>query len=160
MRVLLGLIVCGFLAAPACADHMDAHGAAIPPVATSAGLAGVFHVLDCTNEGYVNHGEVIEHGGSLFRNMDTDDSKTVSRAEYVTFLDDHWADLRHAYFDAMDPDGDGFINHFDFNIHLVDLVTQADLNNDGDASWTEILTLRGETDGTGTRANGYGRHDR
>ncbi len=118
----------------------------VPPVATAAGLAGIFYVMDCTNEGYVNTGEVAEHAGTLFRRMDLDRSGMLSREEYVTFVHEYWTGIRNAYFDEMDPDGDDLANHIDYANHLERLISAADTNRDGDASWDEILVMRGETD--------------
>lgn len=116
----------------------------IPAVATPAGLAGIYYVLDCTNEGYINPGEVTEHGGVLYRRMDLDRSGKVSRAEYVGFVNEKWRPIRENYFDQMDKNGDDVITVIDYMAHLSALVDEADLNRDGDAAWSEILTLRNE----------------
>ena len=133
------LLAC--MAAPALGDGA---GSEIPPVATQAGLAGVYHVLDCTQEGFINAGEAIEHGGTLFRHLDRDRSGLVSRDEYVRAVHKRLAPIRHAYFDEMDADGDGLITIQDYTDHLTVLIDAGDTNRDGDTAWQEILTLRGE----------------
>ncbi|MGF1455091.1 MAG: hypothetical protein ACFB6R_06895 [Alphaproteobacteria bacterium] len=122
----------------------------MPPVATAAGLAGVYYVLDCTNEGAIGVGEASEHGGTLFRRMDLDRSRKLSREEYLAFVHESLASIRNAYFDEMDLDGDGLVHHIDYLKHLQKLILDADINKDGDASWKEILTLRGELDENAT----------
>lgn len=127
-------------------------GTEIPLAATEAGITGIFHILDCTNEGYVNTGEVTEHGGALFRRMDRDRNRKISRQEYVAFMDKHWAPLREKLFTQADKDQDGTLNHIDFADHLTEMIIATDINKDGDASWVELMTLRGETDQVPTRS--------
>lgn len=114
----------------------------IPGVATPAGLGIVYEVLDCTREGYISEGEVIEHGGPLFRNLDANRDMRLSREEFVTKYHARWAPIRHAYFDEADTDGDGLININDYMAHLERLLIVADTNKDGDTAWEEILALR------------------
>ncbi len=116
----------------------------MPPVATAAGLAGIYYVLDCTNEGYIGIGEASEHGGTLFRRMDLDRSHKLSRSEYLAFVHESVAHIRNAYFDEMDLDGDDLVNHIDYLRHLERLILAADIDQNGETTWTEILTLRGE----------------
>ena len=140
--VLLSTLVAAGIATPAVGQQTKTD---IPAVATPAGLASVFYVMDCTNEGFIDAGEVIEHGSVLFRRIDRDRSGDISRVEYVGAIHKHWAPLRNAYFDHMDADGNDSVSLTDYMAHLTDMVEEADLNRDGDTSWEEILYLRGET---------------
>lgn len=138
---LVSTLFLAFAAAPAMGKQAKTD---IPPVATPAGLASIFYVMDCMNQGFIDAGEVIEHGSVLFRRIDRDRSADISRAEYVGAIHKHWTPLRNAYFDHMDADGNDSVSLSDYMDHLAEMIDAADINRDGDASWEEILILRGE----------------
>ncbi|MEO0412269.1 MAG: hypothetical protein AAF221_10580 [Pseudomonadota bacterium] len=137
---VVSLVFFGFWSSAASAEETRP----IPAIATNAGLASIFYVLDCINEGFTSADEVAEHGGVLYRRMDLDRSGRVSRAEYLSFASEKEQDIRAAFFEEMDKDGDGEITTGQYKAHVRRMVDQADVNQDGVTHWEEVLYLRGE----------------
>ena len=101
-------------------------------------LLPVFDILDCTNQGFIEAGEVDEHFPVLFNHFDKDFDRYLARSEYVGSRDSEQALLQARMFDAMDTNSDGVVSTREYRAQVIRLIAAVDYDGDGEVTPEEL----------------------
>lgn len=104
----------------------------------SAFLVPVFDILDCTDQGFIESGEVDEHFAQVFNPMDRNRSRSLSRSEYLRYGSAETLSLREAAFDGIDTDRDQSVSALEFRSYLFQIIEIADTDGDGEVTREEL----------------------
>ena len=97
----------------------------------------IFSALDCEDEGVIEAGEIGEHFNDVFFRYDRDQSRTITRQEYL-FTRDPNAKSKLVYiFDSMDTNSDKVVSPREYHSHIAYSIDSADLNRDGELTEDE-----------------------
>ena len=98
----------------------------------------MFDILDCTNQGFIEAGEVDEHFPVLFNHFDKDLDRFLERAEYVGSGDTEQARLEARMFDDMDTNSDNRVSTREFRAQAIRLIDVVDYDGDGEITPEEL----------------------
>lgn len=101
-------------------------------------LLPVFDILDCTNQGFIEAGEVDEHFPVLFNHFDKDFDRSLARSEYVGSRDAEEALLQARMFDAMDTNSDDVVSTREYRAQVIRLIAVVDYDGDGEVTPEEL----------------------
>ncbi len=101
-------------------------------------LLPIFDLLDCTDQGYIEAGEVDEHFPSLFGYHDKNRDFRLSRREYLSRVDDAKARLDLLLFKRMDEDKDDSVTTFEYRGEVMSLIRSMDADGDGETTLEEL----------------------
>jgi hypothetical protein len=96
-----------------------------------------FPILDCTDTGSIEQGEVDEHFFNLFFSLDADRSRSISLQEYIRAAYDSTPEKEGFIFDLIDTDGNGAVSTREYRQHLFTAIDLADENGDGEVTELE-----------------------
>ncbi len=101
-------------------------------------LVPVFDILDCTNQGFIEAGEVDEHFPVLFNHFDKDLDRSLERKEYVRSRDAGQARLEARMFDDMDTNSDDRVSAREYRAQVIHLIAAVDYDGDGEVTPEEL----------------------
>ena len=101
-------------------------------------LEPIFDVLDCTQQGHIESGEVDEHFFHLFAPYDPDRKQWASKHSFVKASEPAERLLEEAEFAAMDADGDEKVSVKEYRDRILHLIRVADGNGDGEVTMEEL----------------------
>jgi Ca2+-binding EF-hand superfamily protein len=99
--------------------------------------AALMKTLDPDGDGTVDLAEAKAAGAEMFKKLNTDDDKTLSKKE----LGDR---ISEADFKAADPDGDGTLNEAEYMALVEKLFKAADPDGDGTLDEAELKSAAGQ----------------
>lgn len=97
----------------------------------------MFDTFDCEHVGIVQAGEVDEHYHGYFKAADVDNSRDLTEQEYLRSIYDKNETLDKAIFSQMDSNKDGSVNNKEFRNYVIQAITTADSDHDGDLTEQE-----------------------
>ena len=101
-------------------------------------LEPIFDVLDCTQQGHIESGEVDEHFFHLFAPYDPDRKQWASKQSFVKAGKPAERLVEKAEFAAMDVNGDGKVSAKEYRDRILHLIEVADSNGDGEVTMEEL----------------------
>lgn len=101
-------------------------------------LLPMFYVLDCTDQGFLEAGEIAEHMAQIFRPFDRDNSRTLSRGEFSRAGNYHDAGLLDTAFTMSDANADGAVNSQEYRYYLERLIRTMDTDSNGELTLAEL----------------------
>ena len=101
-------------------------------------LRAMFYTLDCTDEGYLEAGEIGEHMAQLFRPYDVDRSITLSAREFERAGRLSDPDLLATAFSLSDSDASGEVTGREFEAYIARLLDVMDADRDGEITPAEL----------------------
>jgi EF hand len=101
-------------------------------------LSPLFHTLDCEGEGVIRADEVDEHIAQALSVYNRDDTRTITRGEYLRATEGALRERRAALFVTIDTNRDEVLSAKEFARHLVAAIDQADTNRDGEVTRREL----------------------
>ncbi len=99
--------------------------------------AALMKTLDPDGDGTVDLAEAKAAGAEMFKKLNTDDDKTLSKKE----LGDR---ISEADFKAADPDGDGTLDEAEYTTLVEKLFKAADPDGDGTLDEAELKSAAGQ----------------
>ncbi len=100
-------------------------------------LQPMFDTLDCEGVGIVESGEVDEHFYGVFGFADVDNSRSLSKQEYIKSIHNADPGLESFIFASIDKNGDGMLSPLEFRNHVIMAIDIADTNRNGELTETE-----------------------
>lgn len=132
----LFLCVCG----AAAAEQIDERAQALLV------LEPIFDVLDCTQQGHIESGEVDEHFFHLFAPYDPDRRQWASKQSFVKARESVKRLAEEAEFAAMDADGNEKVSVKEYRDRILHLIRVADVNGDGEVTMEELRAAESDDD--------------
>ena len=98
----------------------------------------VFDILDCTQQGFIEAGEIDEHLPILFNPLSRGETRILGRDAFVTSEDADEAALQEQLFETMDGNHDELVSAREFRDTLVRLLDEMDSNGDDEITMDEL----------------------
>ncbi len=109
-------------------------------------LEPIFDVLDCTQQGHIESGEVDEHFFHLFAPYDPDRKQWAAKQSFVKASEPAERQVEEAEFAAMDVDGDEKVSVKEYRDRILHLIRVADGNGDGEVTMEELRAAESDDD--------------
>ena len=138
MKQLYTAALCVAIGTSALADTLDTDEKITEADLARHTLIPVFDILDCTNQGFIDGGEIDEHFPVLFNHFDRNGDAMLGRKEYVSSDDAGKARLQAAMFDGMDTDADGKVTSREYRDQVIHLIRVADSDDDDEVTMQEL----------------------
>lgn len=129
----LALIACGSLVA-ASAEELAIKDADLARYL----FVPVFDILDCTDQGFIEPGEIDEHFPVLFNPMSGGETRVLDREAFVTSEDPAEAELQASLFARLDADRDERVSAREYRDGLYQLLEQMDGDGDYEVTMDEL----------------------
>lgn len=104
-------------------------------------LTPVFDILDCTQQGFIEAGEVDEHLSFMFTPLDRDQSMAITPDEFVLASRSEDRRMQEAVFSLADQNADGRLTVMEYRIRLMSMINSADDNGDGEVTQQELAAM-------------------
>lgn len=101
-------------------------------------LLPMFEILDCTDEGHLEAGEIAEHISQIFLPFDRDRSRSLSPTEFSRASRFSDAALAKAGFSMSDANADGAVSSQEFSGYLERLIDVLDADSNGELTLAEL----------------------
>jgi Ca2+-binding EF-hand superfamily protein len=103
-------------------------------------IVPVFDMLDCTDQGFIESGEVDEHFPLLFNHYDRNLDSSLSAEEFAGRADDaDTAELKRRMFADMDRNDNGRVSPREYRDGIIALIRAFDSNSDGEVTMAELV---------------------
>lgn len=101
-------------------------------------VAPVFDMLDCTDQGFIESGEVDEHFPLLFNHYDRNLDSSLALGEFLGASDGREAELKRRMFADMDRNGNERVSPREYRDGVIALIRATDNNSDGEVTMVEL----------------------
>lgn len=102
-------------------------------------IVPVFDMLDCTDQGFIESGEVDEHFPLLFNHYDRNLDSSLTAEEFAGRGDADEAELRRRMFADMDRNDNGRVSPREYRDGIIALIRASDSNSDGEVTMAELV---------------------
>lgn len=112
-------------------------------------LLPIFDILDCTDQGFLEAGEVDEHFPNLFGYHDRNRDFSLSLREYAVSGDVNKRRMDQLLFERMDNNSDGKVSPLEYRSEVMSIIESMDADGDGETSLEELAPPESKANAAG-----------
>lgn len=102
-------------------------------------IVPVFDMLDCTDQGFIESGEVDEHFPLLFNHYDRNLDSSLTAEEFAGKGEGREAERMRRMFADMDKNGNDRVSPREYRDGIIALIRAFDSNSDGEVTMAELV---------------------